>query len=138
MVPCDSRLVEADDLQVLEVNLTGAVKSVRKDPDFLRYTHDVPPSQQANMLFASSIIVNGSAKVIVCCIGDENLVCKLEKNKPIVSKYDIKPIDTQIETDETIVWTDNIIVNYLEKTNKSAWRKKLLRDICAFKRKKRT
>lgn len=35
----------------------------------------------------------------------------------INEKYDIKPIDTQIETDETIVWTDNIIVNYLESSN---------------------
>jgi len=92
MVPCDSRIVEADELLVLQSNITGDIKPVKKDPDFLRYTHDISPAHQENMLFASSIIVKGSAKAIVCCIGDENLVCKLDKNKPIVSEKNVKSI----------------------------------------------
>ena len=35
----------------------------------------------------------------------------------INEKYDIKSIDTLVETDEPIVWTDNILVNYLESYN---------------------
>lgn len=92
MVPADARLVEADGLQVLEVNLTGAVKPVEKDPLFLRYTHDVPPAQQANMVFASTIVIKGTAKAICCCTGDDTLVCKMEKAKPIVPHNNIKAI----------------------------------------------
>ena len=92
MVPADARLVEADDLQVLEVNLTGMIKPVDKDPLFLRYTHDVPPAQQANMLFASTIVIKGTAKAICCCTGEDTLVCKLEKNKPIAPHNGITAI----------------------------------------------
>jgi len=92
MVPADARVVETDGFQVLEVNLTGAVKPTEKDPDFLRYTHDVPPAQQANMVFASSIVIKGTAKAICCCMGKDTLVCKLRKNKPISSHDDVKAI----------------------------------------------
>ena len=80
MVPADARLIECDDLQVLEVSLTGEIKPSEKDPYFLRYTHDVPPAQQANMVFASTIVVKGSAKAICCCTGEDTLVCKMKKN----------------------------------------------------------
>ncbi len=92
MVPADARLIESDNLQVLEVNLTGVIKPVEKDPLFLRYTHDVPPAQQANMVFASSIIIKGTAKAVVCCTGNDNLVCKLKKNKTLTTQDDIKAI----------------------------------------------
>lgn len=92
IVPADARLVESDNLQVLEVNVTGEVKPVEKDPYFLRYTHDVPPAQQANMLFASSIVIKGTAKAICCYMGEDALVCKLKKNKPIANYDHIKPL----------------------------------------------
>ncbi len=92
MVPADARLVETDDLQVLEVNLTGAIKPTEKDPLFLRYTHDVPPAQQANMVFASTIVIKGTAKAICCCTGEDTLVRKLEKSKPLASHENIKAI----------------------------------------------
>ncbi len=92
MVPADARLVEVDNLQVLEVNLTGAIKPTEKDPLFLRYTHDVPPAQQANMVFASTIVIKGTAKAICCCTGEDTLVRKLEKSKTLVSYKDIKAI----------------------------------------------
>ncbi len=92
MVPCDARLVESENLQVLEVNLTGVLKSVEKDPLYLRYTHDIPPAQQANMLFASTIIIKGTAKAIACCTGEDTLVTKLKKNKSLSTQDDIKAI----------------------------------------------
>ena len=81
IVPADARIIECDSLQVLEVNVTGEIKPTEKDQYFLRYTHDVPPAQQANMLFASSIIIKGTAKAICCCMGNDTLVSKLRKNK---------------------------------------------------------
>lgn len=92
MVPADARLIESDGLQTLEVNITGGIKPTLKDPFFLRYTHDVPPSQQANMVFASTIVVKGSGKAICCCTGKDTLVCKLQKNKKLVPKDEIKAI----------------------------------------------
>ncbi len=92
MVPADARLIETDNLQVLEVNLTGAIKPAEKDPSFLRYTHDVSPAQQENMVFASTIVIKGTAKAICCCTGEDTLVRKLEKTKPLVSYKDIKAI----------------------------------------------
>lgn len=92
MVPADARLIEADGLQVLEVNLTGEIKPAEKDQDFLRYTHDVPAAQQANMVFASTIVVKGSAKAICCCTGEDTLVCKMKKNKHLVQQDKIKAI----------------------------------------------
>ncbi len=92
MVPCDARLIESENLQVLEVNLTGGIKPVEKDPYFLRYNHDIPPAQQLNMLFASTIIIKGTAKAIACCTGEDTLVSKLKKNKSLSTQDNIKAI----------------------------------------------
>jgi len=92
MVPADARIVESDGFQVLEVNITGEIKPTEKDPYFLKYTHDVPPGQQANMVFASTIVIKGTAKAICCCTGDDTLVRKMEKTKPLVSYDNIRPI----------------------------------------------
>ncbi len=92
MVPADARVVECDNLQVLEVNITGAIKPTEKDPLFLRYNHDVPPAQQENMVFASSIVIKGTAKAICCCTGEETVVRKMEKSKPLVSYKNIRAI----------------------------------------------
>ncbi len=84
IVPCDARLVESSDLEILEVNVTGATHAVRKSARFEEY-HDIAPAGQKNMLFASSIVTKGHAKAICCEIGNETLVCKMKKNQPIVS-----------------------------------------------------
>ncbi len=84
IVPCDARLCESDELDVLEVNVTGGSHAVRKSARFEDY-HDIAPSQQRNMLFASSIITKGTCKAICCEIGEDTLVCKMKKNQPIVS-----------------------------------------------------
>ncbi len=84
IVPCDARLCESNDLEVLEVNVTGVSHAVRKSSRFEEY-HDVAPAAQKNMLFASSIVTKGTAKAICCETGSETLVCKMKKNQPIVS-----------------------------------------------------
>lgn len=94
IVPADARIIECDSLQVLEVNVTGEIKPTEKDQYFLRYTHDVPPAQQANMLFASSIVIKGTAKAICCCMGEDTLVTKLRKNKYLANYDDLKALST--------------------------------------------
>ncbi len=84
IVPCDARLCESNDLEVLEVNVTGVTHAVRKSSRFEEY-HDIAPSMQRNMLFASSIVTKGNAKAICCETGEGTLVCKMKKNQPIVS-----------------------------------------------------
>ncbi len=92
IVPCDARLCESNDLEVLEVNVTGVTHAVRKSSRFEEY-HDVAPAAQKNMLFASSIVTKGNAKAICCEIGHETLVCKMKKNQPIVSHERIQVFD---------------------------------------------
>ncbi len=92
IVPCDARIVESSDLEVLEVNVTGVTHAVRKTARFEEY-HDVAPAGQKNMLFASSIVTKGNAKAICCEIGSETLVCKMKKNNPIVSHERLQVFD---------------------------------------------
>lgn len=84
IVPCDARLFDTDELYVLESNLTGVTRAAEKNHKFIEY-RDVAPSEQKNMLFASTIITKGLGKAIVCATGEDTLVCSMEKNKPIVS-----------------------------------------------------
>ncbi len=89
IVPCDARLSESNDLEVLEVNVTGVTHAVRKSARFEEY-HDISPAQQRNMLFASSIVTKGTGKAICCETGAETLVCKMKKNQTVVSHERLK------------------------------------------------
>ncbi|MBE6563797.1 MAG: cation-transporting P-type ATPase [Ruminococcaceae bacterium] len=92
ILPCDARLVSAEGLFALEVNLTGEARPAEKDHEFLRYTRDLPPAHQKNMLFASTIITKGTGRAIVCAVGDDTLVTKLQKNPSVVSHDKLKVI----------------------------------------------
>lgn len=93
IVPCDARLVEAEALEALETNLTSATRTVNKSAEFVGWG-DLPPSHQRNMVFASTILTSGKAKAIVCEVGADTLVCKMEKNKPIVTHENLKIFTT--------------------------------------------
>ena len=84
IVPCDARLIESDELEVMEANVTGVTHTVRKNARFEEY-HDIAPAKQRNMLFASSIVTRGTARAVCCEIGEETLLCKMGKNQPLVS-----------------------------------------------------
>ncbi|NLE13974.1 MAG: cation-transporting P-type ATPase [Clostridiales bacterium] len=84
IVPCDARLVESDRLAALETTLTGVPHAVKKDAEFIDY-RDLPPSKQANMVFASTVLTSGIGKAVVCAVGGDTLVCKMGKNAPLVS-----------------------------------------------------
>jgi len=91
IVPCDARLIEADELKVLEVNLTSVTHASLKKPEYIDF-RDINPSQQLNMVFASTIVTMGTGKAITCLTGEDTLVCKMEKNSPIVTHENLKVI----------------------------------------------
>ena len=84
IVPCDARIVDAEGLEALEANVTSVPRAVRKNAGFISY-QDISPAQQQNMLFASTILTDGSCKAIVCGVGEDTLVCKMRKNVPVVN-----------------------------------------------------
>lgn len=93
IVPCDARLVEAEDVEVLETNLTTVPHAVGKNASFIGQG-DLPIAGQKNMVFASTILTAGRAKAIVCEVGADTLVCKMEKNKPIVTRDNLPILTT--------------------------------------------
>jgi len=84
IVPCDARIIESEGLEALENNVTSVARAVKKDGKFISY-QDISPAQQLNMLFASTILTEGTCKAIVCGVGDDTLVCKMRKNVPVVN-----------------------------------------------------
>lgn len=84
IVPADARLVECDDFTVLELPLTGAARSVRKDPLFTSH-RNLPPADQKCMIFAGTIVTGGSAKAIVCRTGGDTALVMEDKTTPITT-----------------------------------------------------
>ena len=95
IVPADARLIESDSLTVLEVNLTGDVKSVSKDEKFIEYSNSLPLSKQKNLIFASSIVTHGVGKAIVCKTGEETLGARQGKNRKTKKQKDPLEIITK-------------------------------------------
>ena len=83
VVPADCRLIEEDELWLLEAGLTGKTKSVRKFADFTSLKNLAPDAQQ-NMLFASTVVTRGRGRAVVVGIGANTLICRLGKNTPII------------------------------------------------------
>lgn len=86
IVPCDARLIEDNNLIVLESGITGAEGPVRKDSDY-RNIRNIAPHEALNMVYASTIVKSGHGKAIACRCGKDCYVCSVGKNKAAVS-YD--------------------------------------------------
>jgi len=84
IIPCDARLIEADGLFVLEAGITNNEKAVQKDAGFVG-VGNLPPEEQKNMIFASTIVTSGTGKAIVCNFGENTLVCEKKLNKTILT-----------------------------------------------------
>lgn len=93
IVPCDARLIETSDFEVLETNLTSVTKAARKDASFIEH-HDIAPAEQKNMVFASTIVTSGTAKAIACNVGSDTLVCAMKKNTPLISHDKLSILNT--------------------------------------------
>lgn len=78
VVPCDARIIECNELYALEFNLTGVNGRIKKDARLIHANH-LSPDKQADMVFATTVIARGSAKAIVCEIGEETLAAYLGK-----------------------------------------------------------
>lgn len=75
-IPADLRLVMARGLEIDESLLTGESLPVSKDPQWIG-SADSPQSDQANMVFAGSIVTHGRAKGMVVATGSSTAVGQL-------------------------------------------------------------
>lgn len=75
-IPADSRLIHSFNLKVEESSLTGENEPVLKDETIL-LENDIPIGDTVNMVFSSSIVVNGHAEAIVTDIGMNTKVGKI-------------------------------------------------------------
>jgi Ca2+-transporting ATPase len=79
-VPADSRLIESINLKVEESALTGESMPVEKDADFILYDSEASQaSEQKNMVFASTVVVGGRGKAVVCFTGMNTQVGKIAR-----------------------------------------------------------
>lgn len=76
-VPADSRLIYSTGLLADESALTGESRSVKKNTKVV--SADMPVTDQANMLFRGSLVVNGTAQAVVVSTGLETVVGKISQ-----------------------------------------------------------
>jgi Ca2+-transporting ATPase len=77
-VPADCRLIKSFNLKVEESALTGETMAVEKNPAVL-LKEDVALADKINMVFATSIVVNGHSEAIVTETGMNTSVGKIAK-----------------------------------------------------------
>ncbi len=85
IVPCDGRVISAENFKVLEMNISGG--NGEKDPEFLSYEPSLPTKEQKNMVFAASVVFKGTARILCCATGEmtvarrRNLTSSSEKEE---------------------------------------------------------
>lgn len=77
-VPADCRLIKSANLKVEESALTGETLPVEKDANTL-LRENIPLGDRTNMVFATTIVVNGHAEAIVVETGMHTNVGKIAK-----------------------------------------------------------
>ena len=63
-IPADCLLIESDEFQTDESNITGESEHLKKSP-FIENSN--PPNDP--FLLADSMVVNGKGVAVVCCVG---------------------------------------------------------------------
>ncbi len=76
-VPADARIIENNDLQVVEANLTG--ESVPSDKSIRKMGKGVSLADRENMVYASTVVVRGSGRAIVTAVGGESEIGEIAK-----------------------------------------------------------
>jgi Ca2+-transporting ATPase len=74
-VPSDGRIIEANDLQVNEANLTGEAMPAKKSIE--KIATGAALADRNNMVYASTVIVSGSGLAIITATGNETEVGKI-------------------------------------------------------------
>jgi Ca2+-transporting ATPase len=75
VIPADARLISAWQLQVDEALLTGESFPVPKTTE--RLSQSTSTSEQTNMIFAGTAIVDGHATAVVCATGNDTQLGKI-------------------------------------------------------------
>lgn len=76
-VPADARLFEVDNLLANESSLTG--ESIPAEKNIIINKEGVPIADRTNMVYASTVIVKGSGRAVVCAIGKDTEIGKISK-----------------------------------------------------------
>ncbi|SES22161.1 plasma-membrane calcium-translocating P-type ATPase [Gracilibacillus ureilyticus] len=93
-IPADGRLLEAESLKINEGMLTGESDAVQKKIDPIN--EDVTIGDQLNMVFSSSLVVNGRGTFVVTATGEKAEIGKIaemietaeQKQTPLQRKLD--------------------------------------------------
>lgn len=93
IICADARIIEYSNFKVDESSLTGESLPIEKDN--LPISNVVPLSEQKNMVFSGSLIVSGSAKVIVTSTGMNTELGKIA-NKLKESKIEPTPLQKRL------------------------------------------
>ncbi len=76
-IPADARIIEAYSMETQEASLTGESLPLTKDT--IKLNADVVLADRKNMLYSSTIIVNGRGKAVVTATGMKTEVGKIAK-----------------------------------------------------------
>ncbi len=80
LIPADARLIETDDLRVLETGITENVGEVRKDAAFTSF-RNLTPGACKNLVYASTIVTGGRGKAIAYATGPMTMIALRRKNR---------------------------------------------------------
>ena len=93
VVPCDARLLETEELRVLEGSLFPSGRATPKDASFL-YAGILKPSQTPNMVYASTVVTSGRGKAVAVETGEDTLVCRMGRSRPIGACHKLDAVKT--------------------------------------------
>ncbi len=91
IVPADVRLIESDGL-VIDESIIDSGSASKKNASYIA-SSALELAEQRNMAFASTVVLEGSAKAVVVGIGGNTVVCKMRKNRPVVSHDKLRILD---------------------------------------------
>lgn len=93
----DARLIECNSLKVEEASLTGESTAVEKEIDTINL-NNIPIGDRKNMVYSSTLAINGKAKAIVVATGMQTEIGKIAN---MLTKEDTKPTNLQKKLEET-------------------------------------
>ncbi len=70
-IPADIRILSSSALRTDESALTGESDTVRKSAEQVHYDVKTPVAERSNMLYSGCFVTDGTAKGIVCAVGEE-------------------------------------------------------------------
>ncbi|MBQ4054467.1 MAG: cation-transporting P-type ATPase [Clostridia bacterium] len=93
IIPADARIIESSGLCVLENQFGGSVAAKKKNANII-YGLNVPFEKRTNMLYATSVVTEGSAKAVVCACGESTVAVATGNAREIVAHKDMKILGT--------------------------------------------